>query len=283
MQILIILGLCLLATVKITIQGRFAKARTKSTYDAIFFNALIFFFAALIFGKDLLSLNGAVALFGAGFGVLTVLFQLSYIKAMACGNVSLSVLIVNLGMILPVILSVVCYGESLSVMRFLGLCLTVLALILSVDGKNRSPQFKKWFFLSILATLSNAGIAVLQKSFSKTPWSGEVKPFVAFGYVVATILSLLLCLLLKKGKGERKFDWKLFLGALSIGVILGIFQVLNTKAIARIEGTLFFPAYNGGTLILSSLSGLLILKDRLNRKQFLGLAVGVIAIILMNL
>lgn len=280
-----ILGLCLLATVKITIQGQFAKARTKSTYDAIFFNALIFFFAALIFGKDLLSLNGAVALFGAGFGVLTVLFQLSYIKAMACGNVSLSVLIVNLGMILPVILSVVCYGESLSAMRFLGLCLTVLALILSVDGKNRSPQFKKWFFLSILATLSNAGIAVLQKSFSKTPWSGEVKPFVAFGYVVATILSLLLCLFLRERnrEGERKFDWKLFLGALSIGVILGVFQVLNTKAIAMIEGTLFFPAYNGGTLILSSLSGLLILRDRLNRKQFLGLAVGVIAIILMNL
>ncbi len=285
MQLIMIFGLCLLATSKVTIQGRFAKEKIKSTYDAVLFNAQVFFFAALIFGRDLLFLNGPIALFGAGFGALTVLFQMSYIKAMSYGNLSLTVLIVNLSMILPVLFSAVCYQEALTLMRILGLCLTVLALILNVDGNNRSGQCKKWMALSLAAALSNAGISILQKIFSKTAWSGEVKPFVAFGYVVATVLSLLLCFFLRGKTKEigRRFEWKMLLGALSIGIILGVFQVLNTKAIARIEGPLFFPTYNGGSLILSSLSGILLLKDRVNRKQLLSLMIGVVAIILMNL
>jgi multidrug transporter EmrE-like cation transporter len=64
---------------------------------------------------------------------------------------------------------------------------------------------------------------------------------------------------------------------------LGTFQILNTKAITIIDGTLIFPAYYGGALILSYLSSLLILKEKISNKQKLSLAVGVIAIVLMNL
>ena len=43
---------------------------------------------------------------------------------------------------------------------------------------------------------------------------------------------------------------------LVVGVILGVFQLINTKAIANINGTLLFPTYNAGTLILSTLSSM---------------------------
>ena len=67
-----------------------------------------------------------------------------------------------------------------------------------------------------------------------------------------------------KGDGITfKIKPSVFLYSLSVGVILGVFQFINTKAIANINGTLLFPTYNAGTLILSTLSSILILKDKL--------------------
>ena len=82
---------------------------------------------------------------------------------------------------------------------------------------------------------------------------------------------------------QNKINIKVIGYAASIGILLGTFQILNTKAITIIDGTLIFPAYYGGALILSYLSSLLILKEKISNKQKLSLAVGVIAIVLMNL
>ena len=58
-----------------------------------------------------------------------------------------------------------------------------------------------------------------------------------------------------------------FQSGLAVGVVLGVFQFINTRAIASINGTLLFPAYNGGALILSSISSILFIKDRLTNNQ----------------
>ena len=284
MDLLMITLLCILATSKVTVQGVFAKTNIKSTYDAIFFNGLVFLFSALIFARNLTGLNLPVFLFGSVFGVLTVLFQVFYIKAMSCGNVSLTVLIVNLSMIIPIVVSVVAYGERLTALRLAGLVLTVLALGLSAERKREQQKFKRWFYLSIGASLCNAGISVCQKIFSKTPWQGQVRPFVSGGYAVAALIAFAIVWILKrKNEDGLKLNLKMGGFALSIGLILGVFQALNTKAIAMIDGTLFFPSYNGGVLILSYFSSLLILKERIRFKQILSLCIGIFAVILMSL
>ena len=87
-----------------------------------------------------------------------------------------------------------------------------------------------------------------------------------------------------KGDGITfKIKPSVFGFGLAVGLILGIFQFINTKAIAAIDGTLLFPTYNGGTLILSSMSSVLILKDRLASNQKISVLIGVFAIVLMNI
>lgn len=285
MHLFIILCLCIMATAKVTVQGLFAKNNIKNTNDAIFFNALVFLFSTFIFLKDIFILNFPVFLFALAFGVLTVSFQVCYIKAMSCGNVSLTVLIVNLSMIIPILVSVFCYKEQLSFLRFFGICLTVFALFLSIENKTDKRSFNKWFYLSVLASLCNGGLAVCQKIFSKTQWQSQAKSFVVCSYAVATVTSILLYLILKSKKStiSYKINIKTIIYALSVGILLGVFQVLNTKAISVIDGTLIFPAYYGGSLILSYISSLLILREKINNKQKLSFSVGIIAIIFMNL
>ena len=70
---------------------------------------------------------------------------------------------------------------------------------------------------------------------------------------------------------------------LCAGVILGVFQLLNTKAITALDAGLLFPIYNSGTLILATVLGLFLFKDKLTGKQIAGIIVGIIGIILINL
>ena len=106
MKYLIVAGLCILATAKVTCQGAFAKKNIKTVGDAILFNGLIFSFAALLFFWQAIDANAKVWLFSAAFGALSVVFQTCYTKALAVGNVSLTVLFENLGMVLQIAVSV---------------------------------------------------------------------------------------------------------------------------------------------------------------------------------
>lgn len=285
MDLLFILILCVLATSKVTIQALFAKKNIKNISDGVVFNGLVFLFSALVYIKNALSCNLAIMAFSVVFGLLTVIFQLCYVKAMSCGNVSLTVLIVNLSMIIPVTVSIVAFGERLSGLRVLGIILTLGALVLNLDKENKSTDFKKWFLLSIVASLSTASISLSQQLFGKTQWAGLTRTFVACGYVVSALFSFLLYLVLKsKGKSITfKLKPNVFVLALCVGIILGVFQFLHTRAVAIIDSTIFFPTYNGGTLVLSTLSGVLLLKDKLKNNQKISVLIGIIAIILMNL
>ena len=285
MDLIIILCLCIIATIKVTIQGHFAKNNVKTQADGVFFNGLIFFFTALMVIKNAFPFKLPVFVFGAVFGILSVLYQLFYIKAMSCGNVSLTVMMVNLAMIFPIAVSILFFGENLSFLRFLGLFLTVIALVLSTGKADGHIDFKKWLLYSLSTSLINGAILVCQKIFGKTAWGTDSKGFVAYGYIIATLVSVLLyAFISRKGTGITfKIKPSVFGYGLCLGLVLGAFQILNTKAIATIDGTLLFPSYNGGSLILSSLSGILLLHDKLNIKQILSIVVGTAAIVMMNL
>ena len=284
-EIAIIASLCVLATAKVTVQGLFAKGNIKTTIDGIFFNGLIFAFAAALFVKDVFPFNLGVALFGATFGILSLIFQLTYIKAMSYGNVSLIVMVAALSMIVPTMFSAIVYSEPLTTTRIIGIALTILALACSVDRKEKSTNLKKWIIMAVLVFLSNSAAHICLKVFGKTELASQNKAFVAWGYIVATIFSAVIFLIFR-ARGTKlsfKISPKVFYLSLGAGLILGIFQVLNAYATATIDGTLLFPSYNGGVIILSGISGAVLLKDKLKPNQIISIFIGVAALIFMNI
>ena len=125
----------------------------------------------------------------------------------------------------------------------------------------------------------------MPKDIRAYPYSQHNQAFVAWSYITATVASVMLFALLKV-RGVRlsyKLKPAVFLFAVAAGVILGVFQAFYKRAVANIDGVLLFPTFNGGALILSTLSGVLLLGDRLKPNQIVSIAVGVAAIIVMNI
>ncbi|MCQ2432604.1 MAG: EamA family transporter [Clostridia bacterium] len=282
----IILILCIVASSKVTIQGAVAKKNVRNQADAILFNGLIFAFASVLFLPKLFTspVSAATVVCGLIMGVLSVMFQWSYVQAMSSGPVSMTVLINNFSMLMPVLLSVFFYSESFGLFRILGLILMLLSFLIDVRIDKNSKPDRFWFLMTMLTFCSNGLMNVVIKIFSMSRYQGEITGYVSIAYLTATALSLLLFLFFR-GRGIRNsfsVDRRVLLCAFGAGILLAIAQALNAYASAHIEGTFFFPVYNGGVTITIAMIGLIFFRETFPLRKWIGLIIGVSAIILMS-
>jgi drug/metabolite transporter (DMT)-like permease len=120
---------------------------------------------------------------------------------------------------IPIAVSVIFFNGRLSLTRCFGIILTIIALVLNLDKDEKSANFRKWFLISIAASLSTAAIAVSQQIFGKTQWSGATRTFVACGYMFSAVFSFLIYFILKTKGTTITFKLKpnVFVFALFIG------------------------------------------------------------------
>jgi uncharacterized membrane protein len=173
MDFLVIATLCSLATAKVSLQSHFSKKNLITSSDALFFNALIFLTSSILFLSNIPGTSVQIWLYSFSFALFTVTFQLSYTKALSIGNVSLTVMLVNLSMLFPVTVSAVIYQEPLSFTRLLGILLTVISFVFCIELKSKKSISWRWFLFSSLAMLSNGGIAITQKAFGSSSFHAE--------------------------------------------------------------------------------------------------------------
>ena len=285
----IISVLILLASTKVVLQSKFSK-RVGGVFGNIAFNGAMFAAGAVFFTPFLIKNGADMPTLAAGviMGVLSVAFQLCYLFAFSCGNTSLTVIIGNFSMLMPIAVSVAYCGESFGATKILGTAMAILSCCLTgAKGKSESggnaQSRGKWLFFTFAAFLCNGAIAVNQKLYAVNTPSPKSFEFVAISYIAATVLSALVygvLLLAKKGteaSREITFSPRDLLPGLIIGVILGVFQSLYTYANSVIDGTLLFPTYNCGVSIVTLLAGRIIFGEKLSVKGKVGAAVGIVA------
>ncbi len=284
MNILLIILLCFLATGKVTLQTAFSKKNVRTLADTVLFIGLIFVFASLLFCKNIIGASRETLLFGAIFGILTACFQLSYTKALAMGSVSLTVMTVNFSMLIPILFSYFAYDETVSPLGILGIILTLVSFLLSADFKTKSKTNRFWLLLVICTFLANGGLSVTQKIYTSSN-SVDSSAFVSITYVVSALITLIIYAILHAKHFERtyKISPKLFLYAAAVGITLAVFQAVNTYAISTVPAGILFPSYSGGCIVFSVLAGVLLFKDKLKKRQVLSIAIGAIAVVLMNI
>lgn len=281
MKYLLVLITASLATAKMSFQSSFAKKGVRTGADGIFFNMLIFSAAALLFFPYLFKATGAVLLCGAIYAACNVAFQLTYTRALSEGNVSITVMLVNFGMLVPILVSCILYNDRPSMLRIVGIGLTVLSFIVTVKPRGGKKE-KRYLLFALLAMLLNGASLSVQKLVGKQGIGGL--SFVAASYLCCALLSLLVyaaCAL----RGHRKTFavTKLpLVCALGAGCSLAIYLAVNTYAAGVIDGSFHYPAHSGGSILLSTVVGFWLFKDKLSRRQMIACALGLVAIVLMN-
>lgn len=192
----------------------------------------------------------------------------------------------KLSVVIPTLFGVLVLKETLGLLPGIGIVLALVALILVVGGKREEKatghaKSSLWITLLPVFIFFGTGIGdVLMKVTEKANTASDLTPMIAFIYGISFLFSLLL-VGFDLAKKKAKWQWKNMVG----GVILGAVNFFSTyfvyQAMRVFDNVVLFPIYNIGVVCLTALCGLLLFKERLTWKNYLGLGIAVVAVVLI--
>lgn len=159
------------------------------------------------------------------------------------------------------------------------------------DGRIRLSG--KWFICVAIAALTSGGIGVLQKIHQKSAYRGELMTMLVLAFAVeAALIAVALCVFVAvKGKSavfSRPPQTKKAAAVLITLIVLAgvggmLNHVINLYLAGVMDSAVFFPLVNGSNLVLVTLLSIFVYRERLSVVQWIGLGVGIAAVLCLCL
>ena len=149
-------------------------------------------------------------------------------------------------------------------------------------GKNGKITNKNNWIIALLPIFIffGTGIGDILMKITEQKHTGDDMSFmIAFIYFVSLIFGIII-VAVEVVSGLKKWQWK------SVGgIILGVINYFSTycvyNALRCFDNVVFFPIYNIGVVCLTAFVGWLFFKEKLTLKNYIGLIIAVIAVILI--
>ena len=182
----------------------------------------------------------------------------------------------KLGLIVQVLISILFFKEQPEMVQIIGIILCLTAVILINFEKEQTAI---GFRLGLLLILLSSGFCdVMSKIHEElgNPMLTEHFLFYTFG------VALILCVLLIVSKKET-FGWKDILFGIFLGVPNYFSASFLLKALNDLAAVIVFPTFSVATVVVISMTGVLVFKEKLSKKQWIGMGVILIALVLLNI
>ena len=226
-------------------------------------------------------------LLGVLFGAVTALQGVTNMAALQVGPLSYTTVIISFSTLISALSGVLFFGESIGLWQIIGMVLMLASFALANGGENGGKRANlRWLLLCVVAFLATGAIGVMQKIHQSSAFKEELNAFLVIAFGVSASLSGVVALLLRKkesGSEENRNDrggmMLLFLLMLVSGVCVAANNKLNLYLSGVIDSVIFFPVVNGGGLVLTTLASLIIFKERLRTKQWIGILLGIASVL----
>ncbi len=257
-----------------------SKTKLKNKYDRFNYNSWLYLICFLMFAA--LCIGGKITLYsvllGLAFGIVTMLSNFSKITALAKGPMHITILVTTSSMIIPALSGVVMFGEKFSIGKTFAILLLIFFIYISLK-KDKSSSFNKdWILYCVLAFIFQGAIGIIQKIHQSSSHKDELFVFLAVSFLFSCIFSKCLSF---GGKEKLKFTKKEYIFAFLCGICTFTMNYINLKLSGIIPSQIFFPLVNGGSIVLTSLVSVFIFKEKLSKRQTIGLIGGIISLILI--
>lgn len=225
--------------------------------------------------------------YAIGFGITFVVIIQCSVKAVQCGPLSLSSLIVSLSLILPALFGIVALGEPFRVTTSVGLLFLIASLVLvnkqsKTIGENQMKITPRWLIYIAICFLTNGGCSVMSKLHQfQFPGLYQAE-FLGVAMTTATALNLVLVLCSPKDGLSQVWKPCLLYGGLT-GLLNGTHNFFVFTIASLLPAAVMYPLISAGGLILTFFICLLIYKERLSKAQVLGVIIGVVSIVFLNI
>ena len=264
----------------------------KSVADLRLFQGLSMLLAAICYcglNRFSLKLETAGLLLALCYGLDLVLTGITVSTCYLCGPMSLTSVISNACVVLPIAVGCIFYQEVMTFNQILGIILLAITLALPCfeGGSSGGKISWQWFPLILLAFFFNGMGAVLLNIYGRVADAAGRNAFLSIGYFVGAFFYLCISMYhhkrldLKIGKGFFCPLLIVVLACACLGSFIGngILMSLNTK----MPATILYPMVNGGIGVLVAIVSCTFFKEKLTTLKFIAILTGIASIIFLNL
>ncbi|WP_316838892.1 DMT family transporter [Pedobacter gandavensis] len=189
----------------------------------------------------------------------------------------------RLSLFISILAAYFLFGDQFNTLKILGLCFGFAAIIFTLYRKSKTPSSGGNWIYPLLVFFGFGFIDILFKQIAQikdlTYTSSLILTF-AISFVLSLVAILYLALVKKQKLELVNFACGAVLGLFNFGNIL--FYLKAHRAMAENPSTVF-AAMNIGVIILGTIVGVFLFKEKLNKLNYLGLALALIAIIFITL
>jgi len=281
-MIYIFLSICCSVTVAVLL--KLAKRYQINVLQAVMWNYLAAILLSFVFFRPALDTvavvpSSLVVMLGV---LLPVLFLVLSESVRKIGIVKTDIA-QRLSLFIPILAALFLFGENFSGLKTAGLIVGFLAIFLTLFRKSAGKSEKFSYVYPVLVFIGFGVIDVLFKQLAidkSIPYTSALLVVFGVSFVVA-LLILAYTVAVKKQKVQ--------LINFACGIVLGCFNFCNIlfymkahRAMAHNPSTVF-AAMNMGVILLGSIVGIVLFKEKVSRINYIGIALALAAILLITL
>lgn len=213
-----------------------------------------------------------------------VIFNLMARTAQVSG-VSVASVATKMSLAIPVIMGMLLYGERLSALQVVGIALALVAVYLASIKEKKIRIDRKALVLPLLVFLGSGVIDTSIQYFEEVHLTDQEIPVFSsmiFGFAALTGF---IFIGVKAVKTPLKINLKNMAGGIALGVpnYFSIYFLIRALRSDILSSAAIFTLNNVAIVMLSTLLGILLFKEKLTLKNWGGVALAILSIILVAL
>lgn len=240
--------------------------------------ALCFF---LVASRFRLNLDPALVPYALGFAVGYSAGWVGTVLAVRYGLMAISSMIVNCSLIFPTAYGVL-LGEPVTPLLVVGVALLLAAFVMVNLKFEAGSRFSiKWFACVMVAFFGNGLCAVTQNMQKRALGDAYGNEFMVIALAAASVLLLGFAMLTSR---DIRGDFRACLPySAANGVSNAVINFLMLVLIGNVPNTVLYPTNAAASMIAAFLLAFIMYKERFSRVQYVGYALGVASIVLLNI
>ena len=282
---LMVLAAVVLLSLDFAVTKFYQKREGAAVTAGLYYNAAIGLFSGFLFwglSGFRFSLTPFSTVMAAAMALCTVVYTLIGFRIMKKGNMAVYTLfLMSGGMLLPYIYGLIFLEETFSMLRLVGLCAILVAVVLSNGERGKAD--KELLLLCIAVFILNGLVSIVSKCHQieaeyKVVGSAQFVMLTGFAKFMMSVAALLVVRRREKEKLPKVTGvLPLVVGSAALSGVSYLLQLVGAK---ELPATVLYPMVTGGSVLFTAFAAKLFFREKITARQWISIGLCILGTLL---
>ena len=192
----------------------------------------------------------------------------------------------KMSVVVPVLFGLLYYNENLGAIKLFGIGIALIAVYLTSNKSDQRTVINRKLIVLPILVFVGSGIIDTSIKFLEDAYvaDNDVPLFSAIIFLAAAIIGFII-IIIQVMSGSFKFEFKNVIAGICLGVpnYFSIYFLVKTLRSDILESSGIFAINNVSIVTLSTFVGIFLFKEKLIKKNWIGIGLAILSIILISI